>query len=97
MQKAIFEFVGGPIDGRVLQGPLGEGDDVERYYMFSNHGAVGQRFKVASDYAVQTLLREKLEEESPHHFQQHYYRVTDRIEDDEEVWIRAEYVQDATE
>lgn len=92
MLVAIFEFVGGPNDGRVLQGRLGEGDDLERYYLFSNHGAVGQRFKVASDYAVQTLLRENLQVESPHQFQPHYYRVTDRVQDGEEVWVRAEYV-----
>lgn len=75
-----------------MQGPLGEGDDLDRYYLFSNHGSVGQKFKVASDYAVQTLLREKLQVESPHYFQQHYYRVTDRVEEGDEVWVRAEYV-----
>jgi hypothetical protein len=92
MLKATFEFVGGPKDGRILHGRLGEGDDLDRYYLFSNRGAVGQRFKVASDYAVETLLREKLKVDSPHHFQPHYYCVTDRIEDMDEVWVRAEYV-----
>jgi hypothetical protein len=93
MQKATFEFVGGPKDGRILEGWLGEGDELDRYYLFSNRGAVGQRFKVASDYAVEILLQEDPQAESRHNFQRHYYQVTDRIEEGGEVWVRAEYVR----
>lgn len=91
MLKITFEFAGGPHDGKVLQGILGEASDAERYYLFSNQGAVGHRFKVASPYAVETLARERLKEEKPHHFQRHFYVVTDHIEEGDEVWVRAEY------
>ena len=92
MLTIIFEFVGGPLDGETLVGVLGEGDDAERYYLFTNHGAVGQRFKVASDYAVETLAEERLKVEERHHFQQHVYVVIDRVEEDGEVLVRAAYL-----
>lgn len=94
MLKITFEFVGGPNDGKILHGRLGEGSDAERYYLLSHHGATGQRFKVVSQRAVETLADEQLQEERPHHFQRHYYTVTDRVEDEGEVWIRAEYAPD---
>ena len=90
--KIIFEFVGGPLDGTTLVGNVGDGSDAERYYLFTNHGAVGQRFKVASDYAVETLAREQLKVEERHHFQPHFYVVRDRVEEGAEVLVRAEYV-----
>lgn len=87
----IFEFVGGPSDGKSVQGSLGDGGDAERYYLFTHRGSVGQRFKVASDYAVETLAHEELKIEEPHHFQRHYYVVAERLEDGDEVWVRAVY------
>jgi hypothetical protein len=66
-------------------------DDAERYYLFTNHGTVGHRFKVASEYGVETPTHEKLKGEEPHHFQPHYYVVTERLEDGNEVWVRAVY------
>ena len=95
MLKIVFEFVGGPNDGKVLHGKLGEPSDAERYYLFTNHGAVGQRIKVASLYAVETLAREQLKEEKRHYFQRHFYVVTDRVENEEEVWVRAEYAPES--
>jgi hypothetical protein len=92
MLQIIFEFVGGPKDGNTLHGTLGQSSDAERYYLFSNHGALGQSFKVASPYAIEMLTEEQLKEDKRHHFQRHYYVVTDRIEDGEEVWVRAEYL-----
>jgi len=91
MLKIVFEFVGGPNDGKVLRGKLGKPSNAERNYLFTNHGAVGQRIKVASLYAVETLAREQLKEEKRHHFQRHFYIVSNRIEDGDEVWVRAEY------
>ena len=91
MLKIIFEFVGGPNDGKVLQGALGDASDAERYYLFTNRGSVGQRLKVASDYAVEALAQEHLNEETRHQFQHHYYVVTDRLEENSEVIVRAEY------
>lgn len=97
MLRIIFEFVGGPNDGKVLQGTLGESSDAERYYLLTNHGAVGQRFKVASPYAVETLAQEQLKQEKRHYFQRHFYVVKDRLEDGDAVWVRAEYVPKAVE
>lgn len=90
--RILFEFVGGPKDGNLAQGVLGEGGDAERHYLFSNRGRIGQKFKVASEYTVETLASEGLEIDQPHHFQIHYYVVTDRVEDEDEVWVRAEYL-----
>lgn len=96
MLEIIFEFVGGPHDGKTLEGTLGEASDAERYYLVTNHGVVGQRFKVASPYAVETLAAEQLKDEAPRHFQRHYYVVTDKLEDGEQVWVRAAYVPGAS-
>ena len=96
MLQIRFEFVGGPHDGKVLHGILGQPSDAERYYLFTNHGTVGNRVKVASPYTVETLAGEELKEEAPHHFQRHYYLVTDRVEEDEEVYVRAEYLPEAS-
>lgn len=87
----IFEFLGGPSDGKSVQGALGDGDDAERYYLFTNRGTVGQRFKIASEYAVEILAHDELKVEERHHFQPHYYVVTERLEDGDEVWVRATY------
>jgi hypothetical protein len=95
MLKIIFEFVGGPQDGRILQGVVGDASDAERCFLFSNWGMVGQRLKIASDYAVETLSRERLQDERRHYFQRHFYVVTDRLEDNDEVWVRAEYLPQA--
>jgi hypothetical protein len=97
MLKIVFEFVGGPNDGKVLNGSLGESSDAERCYLFSNRGRVGQRFKVASQYAVDTLAREQLKEEHRHHFQRHFYVVTNRVENREQVWVRAVYLPEAVD
>jgi hypothetical protein len=92
MLKIIFEFVGGPQDGRILQGVVGDASDAERCFLFSNWGMVGERLKIASDYAVETLAKERLKVEKRHHFQRHFYAVTDRLEDNGEVWVRAAYL-----
>jgi hypothetical protein len=88
MLKIIFEFVGGPQDGRILQGVVGDASDAERCFLFSNWGMVGERLKIASDYAVETLAKERLKVEKRRHF----YAVTDRLEGNGEVWVRAAYL-----
>ena len=72
MLSIIFEFVGGPYDGKVATGDLGEAGDAERYYLFTNHGVVGYLFKVASEYAVETLSREGLRPNQGWQFQKHF-------------------------
>lgn len=95
--RIIFQFVGGPLDGKTVVGVLGEQDEAERYYALSHHGRVGQRFRIASEYIVETLAQEDFAEEQPHHFQQHSYRVTDRIAMGDEVLIHARYLTGAEE
>jgi hypothetical protein len=97
MLSITFEFVGGPKDGHVVEGTLGDSSDAERYYLFSHRGAVGNRFKVPSQYAVDTLASEELKDDRRHYFQQHFYVVTNRREEDDHVWVRAEYVPEAVE
>ena len=89
--KLVFEFVGGPHDGRVLTGVVGEASDAERYFLFSNWGTLGQRFKVASEYAIETIANERPRAKRRLGFQRHFYVVADRLEDEGEVWVRAEY------
>jgi hypothetical protein len=90
--KIIIKFAGGPWDGRTLAGMLGDQDEVGRYYLLSNHGRLGQRFRVASQYAVDTLAEEELKEERPHNFQQHSYEVIDHIQNEETTLVRVRYV-----
>lgn len=90
MLNITFEFVGGPNDGMVEYGILGKPSDAERHYLFSHHGQVGQRFSVASEHTVEALAAEQVQpgETVP----RHDYVVTDRAEDGDRVWVRAEYV-----
>jgi hypothetical protein len=90
MLDVSFESVGGPNDGNVVRGRLGESSDAHRYYLFSHHGRIGQPFKVASEYAIETLAAKGLQEQPLDRFQQYYYVVTERNEDGEEVRVRAE-------
>ena len=94
MVRVIFKFKSGPMDGKTVLGRLGEQGEADRYYTLTAHGRVGQQFRMASQYAIDTLTREQLKEEKPHRFQQHQYRVTGRLEDDEKVFVHAEYVQE---
>ena len=89
--KIVFEFIGGPYDGKILHGVLGEPSDAERYFLFSNRAAIGYRFRVLSEYAVETLADEQLKEEKRHQFQQHHYLVVNRFEDEDEVRVLAKY------
>ena len=91
MQKISFEFVGGPNDGEVVTGALGDGGEAERYYLFSQHGKIGCKIKIASPYAVDSLAQEELAGGQSQPIQQHYYVVTQRYEADHEVAVRVEY------
>jgi len=93
--RLVFKFKGGPIDGKTVIGRQGSQDEADRYYALSNHGRIGQRFRIASQYAVDTLADEELKERRTHHFQEHVYRVADRQEDAEKVFVRAEYALDS--
>ncbi len=90
--KIIIKFAGGPWDGRNLVGVRGAQDEADRYYALSNHGRVGQRFRVASQYAVDTLVEEELQEERRHNFQPHCYEVLDHIRNRATTLVRVGYV-----
>jgi hypothetical protein len=90
--KIIIKFAGGPWDGRTLVGVRGAQDEADRYYVLSNHGCVGQRFRVASQYAVDTLADEDLKQERPHSFQPHSYEVLDHIQNKATTLVRVRYV-----
>lgn len=91
MRKISFEFVGGPNDGQVLSGALGDGGEAERYYLFSQHGKIGCKIKVASPYAVDSLASEEWTSGHSQPIRQHFYVVTHRYEADDEVAVRVEY------
>lgn len=93
MKKVIFKFWGGPLDGTTVGGEPGKHPDVRRYYALTHHGRVGQRFRMASEYAVNVLVAEQLHETTPHQFQQHVYEVTDRIVNRHVILVRIDYVQ----
>ncbi len=96
MKRFIFKFCGGPLDGTTVAGELARQPEVRRYYALTHHGRLGQRFRTASEYAVNVLVDEKLQEEAPHKFQQHVYEVVQRINNGDVVIIEVAYVQPAT-
>jgi hypothetical protein len=91
----IFKFAGGPLDGREVAGLPGRDNEAQRYYWLTNHGQVGQRFRTASDYAIELLSREQLQEHELHHFQQHVYEVVDRIDNGDVLVVLIHYVDHA--
>jgi hypothetical protein len=78
-----------------MQGQLGDGSEAERCYLFTNHGVLGYLFKVASEYVVDLLIREGPEALQQQNLPRHFYVVADRIEDENEVYLRADYVTSA--
>jgi hypothetical protein len=92
VKRLIFRFAGGPLDGKKVAGELGKHPEVGRYYALTHHGRMGQRFRTASEYAIDVLTKEGMQEHSPHHFQQHLYQVTDHIDNGNVVLVRIEYV-----
>lgn len=94
MLRFILKFVGGPLDGKTVSGHPGElADEAHKYYALSYHGRLGQRFRVASEYAVDVLAEEELGEERPHGFQPHVYEVIDRIDNGDVLLVQASYVE----
>ena len=95
MTKIIFKFSGGPLDGTTVAGQPKKHAEVRRYYALTHHGRLGQRFRIASEYAVNSLLDEPQQEPGSHHFQQHFYEVVDHIDNGKVILVRVEYVQNA--
>ena len=95
--RVIFRFFGGPLDGTTVVERPGDPEHPEHYYALTHHGRVGQRFRTASDYAIETLTREGLKAAEPHRFQPHYYEVVERVHNKGVVLVRADYVQNKPE
>jgi hypothetical protein len=93
MKKMIFKFAGGPLDGKIVVGEPGKEREVLRYDAITDHGRIGQRFHTASAYAIDCLAREQLQEEKPHHFQQHTYEVVDRFDNGDVLIVLIQYVE----
>jgi hypothetical protein len=89
----IFKFSGGPLDGTTVAGKPGQHPEVRRYDALTHHGRLGQRFHTASEYAVNVLVKEQLQEPAPHGFQQHVYEVIDHIDNGDVVLILVAYVR----
>lgn len=81
------------MDGTTVHGQPGRQDEADRYYALTHHGRVGQRFRIASQYAIDTLAEEQLKTDRPHHFQEHVYQVVEHLEDEDKIIVRAEYVR----
>jgi len=90
--RVIFKFYGGPLDGKTAEERPGDPNAPAHYYALTHHGRLGQRFRTASEYAVETLAREELKVEHPHQFQSHYYEVVQRVVNKDVILVRAEYV-----
>ncbi len=95
--RVIFKFFGGPLDGQTVVEQPGDPECPVHYYVLTNHGRVGQRFRTASEYAIETLAQERLQEEGPHRFQPHYYEVVDRVKNKGVLLVRADYVPNKLE
>jgi hypothetical protein len=92
VRQLIFKFAGGPLDGKRVAGELAKHPEIRRYYALTHHGRMGQRFRTASEYAIDLLAKEGMREQSPHHFQQYLYQVTENIDNGNVVLVRVEYV-----
>lgn len=93
MRKLIFKFAGGPLDGKTVTGNPTKDGEARDYYALTYHGRPGQRFRVASEYAINLLMCEGLGEESPHHFQEHVYEVVERIRNRKVLLVLVKYIE----
>ncbi len=91
MKNMIFKFAGGPLDGKIVVGESGK--EAQRYHAITDHGRIGQRFRTASDYAIERLTREQLQEDEPDHFQQYTYEVVDRFDNGDVLIVLIQYVE----
>ena len=97
MPKLIFKFAGGPLDGKIVDGNPKEEGEARDYYILTYHGRLWQRFRVASGYALNVLMSERLQEERPHNFQEHIYEVVDRIRNRNVLLVLAQYAENRAE
>ena len=94
MPRLIFQFAGGPLDGKTVTGTIQEEGEAWEFYVLTCHGRLGQRFRIASEYALDTLASKYLKEREPHHFQQHVYEVVECIRNSRVLLVSADYVNE---
>lgn len=94
--KVFFEFNGGPRDGELLEGCPEDADvrefDMDRataHFWETRYGTLGEVFLVRSRYASMTSLKFARDERTP---TEHKYRVVNRIDESDAVWVVAQYV-----
>jgi hypothetical protein len=94
--KVIFEFVGGPRDGELLEGCPEDSDvaqfDIDAataYFWETLYGEFGSEFFVLSPYAESSRVKHVT---SQPHVPEHKYRIANRIDESEDVWTVARYV-----
>lgn len=88
MKKLHFELIGGCYDGQIVDGPM-----AHRYYANCENGKIGSRFWTASEHAQEGGLGIPLGKR----FQRHIYEVTERLEEETEVLVRAKFVETRAE
>lgn len=87
--RITFEMSGGPYDGQSVSTNLTDPDRAHGWYWTSNNGKVGQRFQSAPLRALASM--QTIGDAKEDGFKAHYYKVTSRTENGEEVYVRAEY------
>ncbi len=87
-----FEFIGGPHDGLMAKGNLGDGGGADRCYPFKGNGIVGLVLKMASEYLIYLLVSEGPGALQRHNRPKHFYLVSERIDEYTEGSLRAEYM-----
>ena len=87
-----FEFLGGPFDGKVTSGMLGDAAEAEHFYRRTSHGTPGFIFKIGSECATAVVgARAGGTGTRPH-----FYVVDERSQFGREVYIRVRHVAPGT-
>ena len=95
--KVIFEFIGGCMDGKTVcsySQDHAEAEEAEGFMWVSDNGRVGARFMTASPAARQALAEGLAKHGSELGLGFRKYEVFERLENGDEVLVRAKNVPD---
>lgn len=99
-RKVIFQFVGGPHDGRLLSASLDRPDYTEAssIYRDTDNAAVGRRFWCYSEYSLSSLRTTPLQqlerlEANGYRFPGHVYEIVLRIQHLRDLRVRVKHVR----
>jgi len=92
--RILVDFAGGPLDGRALDSDAmdldRDGASQARFvYLATDNGQIGKRFQLMSPHAWQLIEKHGHDAPAGH---MHKYEITDRLEENYEVLIRAKYI-----